>query len=163
VISACRQHLERVLREAQIPQVFHDAEKLSQHQVLPFAVVLAGREDWKRDGSRVATADSARRKARTYRRRAYRREVAFTVILVSQEETRAEGALLAVLREAGAGFLDEAGNWHRARVDAVRWQDDPSLVRQRAVVEIEVTFQGGLYRDEEVPLIQDVRPEAEGA
>jgi len=142
VISACQRHLERVLREAQIPQVFHDAETLSQHQVLPFAVVLAGWEDWKRDGSRVAAADSARRQVRTYRRRVYRREVTFTVILVSREETRAEGALLAVLRKAGAGFLDDAGNWHRARVDAVRWQDDPSLVRQRAVVEIEVTFQG---------------------
>lgn len=159
MIAECRRLIEDALKTAQVPRVYHDLDALGRRNVLPFAVLLLDRETVRRDGSRVATSDEADGRTRVYRRRIYAREVPVTVVIAHHDEARAEAVLAQVLLDTARGFTDAAGNHHRVRVDAVKWLEEASAVRKRATVEADLSFSGGVYRDDRVPLVTDVAPE----
>lgn len=161
MITECKHFLEQALKAAQVPRVFYEVEALSQRNVLPFAVLVVDKETLSRDGSRVAKADLMDGRTRVYRRRLYRRELPVMLVLAHRDEAQADQVLEQVLRDAAEGFHDSAGNHHLVRVEAVKWIDEGSVTRKRATVEVDMVFSGGVYRDESVPLITDVKPEPE--
>jgi hypothetical protein len=159
MIAAVQTWVREQTRFAGIARVFYELEALARRNVLPFAVLLVQKETLTRDGTRVAVEDIAFK--RVYRRRLYVREIGFTLLIAHRDEVSAEGALSRVLAASANGVSDSLGNHVRLRAEGIKWIDEGSVPRKKTVAQIDMLAVGGVYRDEEVPLIRDVLVESE--
>lgn len=154
MIQACKEHLKKALEAAGVRRVYTQAEQLKQHQALPYAVLVEEEGDeLTRDGTPVAQELDAVAGARRVRRRMYRRTVRIELHLAAKTEAEAERLLAQALIGAGTSFLDPDGNAIGLRVLGIRPEDDASLLKQQAGLVARVACDGGLYADQEVPVV----------
>lgn len=161
MIAECLGWLERLLRDAQVERVYRSLAALDQTHPLPFAVLVLDRERLTRDGSRVAVAD--RVGCRALRRRLWQRRLPVRVVVEHRTDAAVEGVLEAVLSAAREGPADDGGNRYRVRATAdIVWDQERSATAERCRATLALEFEGGVYRDDEVPLVGEVAPEPDG-
>lgn len=147
MIATCKAHLEQVLQVLGV-KVFTEAEDQARHHALPYAVLVAGPGMLERDGGLVALEDDPATGDRTFRRRLYRQSLTVVVQLVARDEAALAQILERFVAGLGVRILDAAGNAIRVRPGQPAYTDDTSRLKQRAEVELQVEFAGGIYRDE---------------
>ena len=164
MIAECQAWVEDALKGAGIPpdRISDNPAALELNQALPRAVRVLGREKLKRDGSRVARDDAADGKTRVFRRRRWFRTLPVDLYLFHKTTAEADQVLDEVLAAAVSGPVDAQGNRHRVRANEANWVVEKSATLQQVKVLLPLEFEGGVYRDERVPLVKDVAPEPEG-
>lgn len=150
MITLCKDHLTTVLNQSGVAQVGTQAEDLTKHHGLPYAVILEGDERLVRDRRRVAKTDDLVAKKRTYRWQIYKRIVPVTVHLFAKDTATLASAFLAAL---GTRILDQAGNAVLIAAAQAQPTDDRSLIQQKEKQEIQVEFTGGVYEDRVIDLV----------
>jgi len=100
---------------------------------------------------------------RTYRTRLYKRDVRVSVALKHRDEAQADLLLQGILRGIYRGWHDAGGNCIRVVPGKPRWFDEKATLLKQAVVDLPLTFQGGVFEDKTVPLVREVAPEPDPA
>lgn len=165
MIAELKTWLVGVIVTAGLPQksVYVEAEELVRNNPLPNAVILVDAEDLARDGSRVSVATNQAGTVRTYRKRLYKRDVRVSVALKHRDEGQADQVLQGILRGIFHGWHDADGNCIRVVPGKPRWFDEKATLLKEAVVDLPLTFRGGVFADETVGLVREVAPEPDPA
>ena len=116
-----------------------------------------------RDGSKVGMVTNQAGTLRTYRTRLYKRDVRVSVALKHRDEAQADLLLQGILRGIYRGWHDAGGNCIRVVPGKPRWFDEKATLLKQAVVDLPLTFQGGVFEDKTVPLVREVAPEPDPA
>lgn len=160
MISAVNTWLKAQLAAVGVPEarVFADPAELAGLHAVPFAIVMTAKESVTRDGSRVGAETSANGATRTIRRRLWARRLPVQIHLVHDSLAHADAALAALLAATLLGPVD-AGNRMRVVCRGIDWFEDKSRTDSRVRVDVDLDFQGGVFRDQVVPLVKNVMPE----
>ncbi|MCL6612627.1 MAG: hypothetical protein K6T66_13920 [Peptococcaceae bacterium] len=156
MIQECLDYLTQSLINAGIDRVFTRGEDSSKHQGATYAELSVIKEQIKKDGSLVARADGnddQGRAVRIFRRRTHRWTVMVKVRMVCRDE-----AALAQVKGSFFGSLQsrifEAGNNAvLIHPDAGEPEEDTSVLRSKAETYFLIAFEGGIYKDRSVLLI----------
>lgn len=140
-------------------KVFDDPAVLNQTHPLPHAVIELGDELLNRDGSRVARAVTAGGTSLVHRRRVWSRTVPVTVYLAHKTMAAADQVVQNLLLAVAGGVTTDSGDWVRVRCHGVAWEQVKAATPQRVDCQIDLAFEGGIYRDEGAPLVSQVRVE----
>lgn len=158
MIGECKDYLANKLRDAGVQEVYTEAEQSQKHHSLPYALVMTGpegtpgRERLEYSPRRVAMEDDRAAGVRRIRLQTHIRQLQLRVAIVHRTEAEAEAVLTSFLEGLDRRFLDRAGNAVLVYCDMVERSDEGSLLRNQSGAEAVVFFQGGVYRDYEVPL-----------
>ncbi len=158
MIAECKQYLVQKLQAAGINEIYQTAEQSQKHHSLPYALVSASmdyvsrQERLEYSPQRVAMEDDLANGVRRVRWRTHKRHLQLRVAIVHRTEAEAEGILTAFLVSLERRFLDAGGNAVLVNAEMASREDDGSLLRNQAGAEAIVFFEGGVYRDEELPL-----------
>jgi hypothetical protein len=153
MIGYCREYLITLLNQAGITRVYAEAEDAGKHQVRPYAQLIPGNEKLEYDGSLVAKEVDRENRQCTYRRRIYRHTAQIKVKIVHRDGNAAAQVKQAFLAGLERRIWDGDNNAILVSVATAQPEDDPSLLKQQDVVYLTVTFQGGVYRDHTVDLV----------
>lgn len=158
--AECIQWLRGVVTEV-LPggKVFDDPAALNQTHPMPHAVIELGDELLERDGSRVARAVTTGGTRLVHRRRVWSRAVPVTVYLAHKTMTAADQVVQNLLLALAGGVTIASGDWVRVRCMGVAWDQVKAATPQRVDCQIDLVFEGGIYRDEVAPLASHVQVE----
>ena len=140
-------------------KVFDDPAALNQTHALPHAVIELGDELLQRDGSRVAREVTTGGTRLVHRRRVWSRTVPVTVHLAHKTLAAADQVVQNLLLAVAGGVTTGAGDWVRVRCTGVAWDQAKAATPQRVDCQIDLAFEGGIYRDEVAPLVSHVQVE----
>lgn len=158
MIGSCIEYLLEILRENGIP-AHADAAEAAKHQGAQWATIGFLDTKWFRDGSLVARAEDPAAGTRTYRRRLYKIALRTNIVIHSRRGQAADLGVT-VAGKLDRRIWDAEQNAILVTVRGPQPEDDPSLLKDRSTVELLVDFEGGIYRDRTVPLL-DLEPALE--
>lgn len=161
MIGGVKAWLKSHIEAAGVERVFVDAEDLVRNHAIPYAVLVVDKEKLERDGSRVGRADDEEHTTRTIRRRLWRRDLPVTVVLVHRDEEQADQVIEAVLAAVFAGYRTET-DYHRVTAQTATWWEKKGTILGKAMVELPLVVHGGVFVNEEVPLVGSLAPEPDG-
>lgn len=106
-----------------------------------------------RDGSKTYYTDQDHRKKR---RKVFSRRLTFKVIIGGYGDEEVETIYENLLSHLDAGIYID-GNYTELNVGDEDWvEKDDSILRAKVAVEVEITFDGGLYKDTGFAQVADV-------
>lgn len=83
------------------------------------------------------------------RRRLYDVITTYNVVIADSTEEGAENVLEGFLASLAKGYYDEQENWLKVTPVATDWVDeDDSAIKTKVAVQVEVTFEYGIYRED---------------
>lgn len=144
-----REHLVTALKASGIrSQIYTTMKQLKQCSEFHVAGILQNGESFTRNGSKRNYEDQeGHRKKRV---KLYDRETRFKVVIADSKADKVEEILTAFLLHAGKG-LAVRDNWVRLTVGEADWvEEGDSVLKAKVAVEVEVTFEGGIYMDQDV-------------
>ena len=165
MIAECKTWLRDQLVAAGVEAkgVFFELEQLDVSHPMPFAVIVTGRERLERDGTRVAVETAPGSRARNYRRRLVARTLPVGLVLKHRTEAEADQVIDQVLALMTTGPMDAQGNRYKVTPRVAVWDNEKSATLVQARVTLEMEFEGGVYRDSQVPVFGTVAPEPAGS
>lgn len=153
MITSCREYLKNCLNQVGISRVNTKKSEGTKHQAVPYAEVVFEEGDLRKDGRLVARFEGPGEKERTFRRRLYERTELARVKIVHRDQATAE-----TTRDEFISLLDKRiddGNGNAVLITA--YQSEPeeegSILRQETAAYIDARFEGGLFKDHTVMLI----------
>lgn len=152
MIEKCREYLKAVLNQVGIKQVHTSQADASKHPVVPYAEIKLEDTALRADGSLVARFEGPGDKERTLRRRTYERTEQAQVKIVHRSQTAAETARDSLLNL----LVPRIDDGHSNAILITAWngdsEEDGSILRQEAAANINVKFDGGIYKDKVVKI-----------
>jgi len=153
MIQACTAYLEGHLKQLGIKKVYTRAADSTKHQSLPYAKITINDETLRYDGSQVAKADGPNASERTFRRRLYHRIVPVDVEIVAKDQQTTSELGAAFLAGLKRRIWDSQGNAVLVSAEARKQMMNTSLLSQQSATYFTVTFEGGLYQDRVVKVV----------
>lgn len=156
MIQECLDYLKQALINAGIEKVFARGEDSSKHQGATYAELSVIKEQPKKDGSLVARADGTDaqgKPVRIFRRRTHRWNVIIKVKIVCRDEAALGQVKSSFFGSLPSRILDAGGNAVLILPDAGEPEDDTSVLRSKAETYFLIVFEGGIYKDRTVLLI----------
>lgn len=156
----CKQYVANKLSAVGVDEVYLTAEEAQRHRTLPYAIVsaspdyLSQLERLEYRPARVAMEDDPAAGVRRVRWRTHIRRLVLRVAIAHRTEAEAQACMTAFLRSLDRRFLDAEGNAVLVRAETASYSEEQSLLHSQAGVEATVLFEGGVYRDEEIPLFK---------
>ncbi|MCR4442961.1 MAG: hypothetical protein QHH10_12070 [Peptococcaceae bacterium] len=153
MIQTCLNHITACLTQIGIDKHFIDDGNINDYKGDKYAGVMTEEGSTARDGRRIGTADDLVNMKRIYRRRLFVREQPFLILLVDKDKDKVDAHLRNFLSSLGTYIKDQDNNPIDITVSNANWMEERSKLSSRSGVEITVTFSGGIYKDQEVSLI----------
>nr|DAP14047.1 MAG TPA: hypothetical protein [Caudoviricetes sp.] len=146
MFAECRQYLiDRLKASGMKTPPYTSMKRLSTASESHIAAVLFGKDTFARNGSKTIYQDD--RGDRYKRRKVFDRELSFNVIIGDYEEDKVESTLEVFLRTLDAGIYVD-GNFVPIEIEDAEWvEKDDSILRAKIAVNVKVTFNGGVYKD----------------
>ena len=162
MIAACTQRIKELLLASGVPEraIGLDATAESRHVVLPSAVICAGIDKVTPSGRLVSSELDAEAGVRRYVTKRSERDLAFGLIVHHKTQAAAETITTAVLHGLLDGFEHE-GQPIGCHTSSTDWLKERSVSSDYRKAVVAFTFEGGIYRTREVPVLQDLRTEGE--
>lgn len=151
MIDTCLAYLKDFLAARKIP-AYDDPSEASKHQGAQWARIETQRVKSFRDGTLVAKVEDLEDKTRTYRRRIYKLVLRCKLTINNR---RGQAAALAeqIIAELDRRIFDQNENAIIITAQEGQAGDDPSVLRERGQADLLVDFEGGIYRDRTVRLL----------
>lgn len=145
MFTECRQYLIDKLKAAGIRSPFTSEKALSKCQDSHLGAVLMDTDTFLQNGSKTYFKDETG--AAGKRRKVFDRTLTFSVVIGEFSAEKAEAILTRFVALLGGGLYVE-GNYFLLTVEAANWEDgEDTILKAKFVIEVKVSFQGGVYRD----------------
>ena len=129
-------------------QIYTSIKTLKQANATHLGAVLCNGETYSRSGSKRKFKDQEGIRKR--RVKLLDRETVFRIIIADPDEHRCEQILTTFLTIVGQGLAVD-GNWINLEIGKSDWvEEGDSILKAKIAVELEVTFEGGIYVDREL-------------
>ncbi|MDI3480792.1 MAG: hypothetical protein PWQ97_447 [Tepidanaerobacteraceae bacterium] len=148
MITAIKNAVKDTLNTLGIKNIYTEEEDASKHHASPYALMIKDPdEELVYDGSRVAYEINGNIKK--VRIRIYQRTVRYRIVVSSKDPENILNQLLANLKN----LYDPQGNYISVYFEGIHPKNDPSVLRGDTIMEMLVSFAGGVYQDKEYPLV----------
>lgn len=154
MMTSCYGYLENLLNSLGIDRVSAGAEENGKHQTTPRAHLEPGPEKFTYDGSLAARQSDAENMRCTYRRRMYRHAARVDVQIYHRSAKEAAAVKRSFMAALARRIWDADNNAILVSVPESRPEDDPSLLKRQDAAVVTVTFEGGVYLDKTVELLE---------
>jgi hypothetical protein len=169
MISTCKNYLIEKIKEAGIPatRVYSSPEKLEQFTTSPYAVVWAppDQQPLKRSGKLIGIerinkkVGSEMRPFKRHRTKVWDWIIVINMILVKKQISSVDPStddIFMLFLASLSGFTDSAGNYIDLEVGFAERPEDRSILNEDLEIDLFLTFSGGIYQDNDVPVITTV-------
>lgn len=155
----CKQYLIQRLKAAGIKSnPYTSLKKLQLSKESHIGAVLLQNESIVRNGSKTIFIDAEG--ARHKRRKLFDRQLSFNVVIGDYTDEAVEAILERFLQSCDTGFYAD-GNYVSVTPVGVDWvEEDDSILKAQIAAEINVTFDGGVYRDTGFAPVNELEIEA---
>ncbi len=160
MIIQCRQYLMSILSRMQIRgRIYTSMKELQSSNAVDYGAVLFNGESPKPSTlHRRFKTD----KLSVRRFKVFDREINFMVSFGSSKAQHTESLYEDFMKKLDKAIIDKDENYVPIRLGAVEWLDsNDSILRSELLVQIEVIFEAGLYKDHEIIKIQEISQEHE--
>lgn len=151
MISVCKAYVEQVLKGMGLARIYDKVT--AEHRPVPYAVVTPGEAKLSRNGRKVARETDSVSSIRRYRRRMVDVSLPIEVLIVGKDEAGAEALAVEFCARLQARILDPGGNAILVEPATMEVFEDTSILKSESGVLVVVDFLGGIYRDDDVPLV----------
>lgn len=160
MIAIAKNLVEGLLIQAGILKagIYHEESAFDRIKALPFAVILAGDEKFE-EKKRKVTKYTAQDGRRFMRHQRYERVSPLEITVIHKTEDDVDKVLTVVLETVPDGVDDGKGNYTPIRPAGIQWMTDQ---RDRAGAVLILLFAGGIYRDEEMAVVDSFVYNVEG-
>lgn len=141
-----RDYLQGLLIESGIKAPIHmSLKKLKASDAIRIGGILTIKDTLKKSGNKRIYTDADGNKKR--RIKVFDRTTSFRVVIGEADTERCESIFLQFLDMIAPG-LDVDGNWENILVREADWvEDGDSILKAKSAVQIDITFEGGVYKD----------------
>jgi hypothetical protein len=155
MFTECREHLSKCLKDAGVKsKIFISMKKLKLSQDAHVGAVLFEEETFDRSGAKKLYQDQTG--AQYKRRKLFSRETTFSVIIGDPDPECTEEIFEKFLILLGKG-IEIKGNYTAINVLEAEWVDDEdSILKSKAAVNVKIKFDGGIYKDTDFAKIKDI-------
>lgn len=150
-----KEYLVRTLKAAGLKARIHESMKsLESSGEIQIGGVIRYDDVLTRSGSKKTYVDQSG--ARHNRTKIWNRDTKLKVIIGEATEEKCEQIFEEFLKKLGRGIWID-GNWTGIEVEDIDWiADKDTILKSRMVVEIIITFTGGIYRDTDYAPVDQV-------
>lgn len=152
----CKQYLIDKLKAAGVKtKPFTTRKSLERSQESHVSAVLFQNEAFARNGSKKLFKDQEG--AQHKRKKVFDRTVTFSVVIGGYTDDEVEGIFEAFVLCLDQGIYVD-GNYVPIAVSEADWVDrDDSILKAQVAVEVQITFEGGIYKDTDFAPLSEVR------
>jgi hypothetical protein len=155
MIAYCRNYLVTALQNIGLDAktIYTRQEDFDRFKGARFALVEPGIEQLVYDNTRVAQKDDATANIRTIRYRLYKSELPIFIVLTGKNLDDAETLRQSFLKTLDRRFLDPDGNAIILEAVETKTLYEASIQNPREGYQIQINFEGGVYRDTLINLL----------
>lgn len=133
-------------------QIYTSMKQLKQGNEVHLGAVLRNSETFTRSGSKRRYIDQEGRQKRRFK--LWDRSTLLRVVIADPSEEKVEEILENFLRNLKKG-IGVDGSWVDIVVGEVDWvEEGDSILKAKAAVQFDVTFEGGIYEDKDLKTIE---------
>lgn len=150
-------HIEAALTSAGVPPKHFKKTPEEVHRYrgpVPYAAIIPGTETLRRSVKYMGRETDPVAMVTKKRKRLYERVLLVSVLLAHKTMEDVEQLLESFVRHLGRGVYDDKGNWISIEIADAEWVDEASLNKQSLGYEFLLQCTGGIYEDEEVPVVR---------
>lgn len=169
MIKACKDHLRAALIAAGLEdkRIYPTESAKSAFQIVPSTLFLEVKEKIETYRRRAKYEDDLVALTRTWRYQIFKRTLIIPLVVATRTEDELESVYTSFLSNLSRRVFDSSGNAILISInDDVQGIVDESLLAGKEGKMLEITFNGGVYRDKVVPLYTSdqmiFEPEMEG-
>lgn len=153
MIGVCMAAVETIIAGLGYPKIYADPAELKSVTAIPAAFVWQEEPaPLTRDRRRAAQEDRPETSDRVIRWLLYRQELPINVLLIEASRLAVDAKAAEFIRRLPARILDADNNAIIVTAATMQLIEDRSLLANKVSMHIVVTFSGGIYKDEIVPL-----------
>lgn len=144
-----RDYIIQILKDSGIQsQVYTTMKMLKQGNEPHVGAVLVSSDTFSRSGSKKIYTDQEGQQKR--RVKLWNRTTVCRVIIADTSENKVEAILETFLKKLKKGVPVD-GNWVNIVIGDVDWvEEGDSILKARVAVQLDITFEGGIYEDKEM-------------
>lgn len=140
--------IEKLKQSGIKSKVYTSMKDLKLANATHLGAVLRHGETYTRSGSKRTYKEQDG--TRNRRMKLFDRETVFRIIIADPDEANCERILTNFLSIVGSGLAVD-GNWIHLEIGKADWVEaGDSILRSKIAVELEVTFEGGIYQDRQL-------------
>lgn len=155
MILHCREYLLSLLQQLELRgRIYTSMKELESSNAIEYGAVIFNSEELQRSTER-RRFQFEQKSVRRFK--IFDRKINFIISFGSASETHTEEMYETFLRLLAQGITDKENNYIPIEVEKIEWLDEKdSILRSKLLVQMQLSFHAGLYKDKEIIRVKDV-------